>query len=369
MKNIVISDGLPSNNNGGPILLNQIINVLSEHNETLVFSTRNNGDNLKGFYATNLRPFREQRFLYKITSKLPLFFEVFMLARLYKIYVFLKDIYRIDEYKCLVILRGDAIFITYLLDLIGVKYSVFIPDGIEAEYDDKYLINKVKSKFYYTAIANSVAIGVTNVLAERKITGLVSKKACAIVRSFFVKHEFAKKNTVKIVFAGSHYASESIIAFAESLNLLSDHIEFELVTIAKTNILLNTQLNYCHTHYDWMNQNELNAVLKTCSIGYLPYSFNAKKKENMIMGFPGKLGLYCSHNLKIFAHCPDYSSLHNEMKGCSPVGLSCTSLDHQIIKSSLLQILEMSINELEYNKFYSENLSEEYFVKNLFKLV
>ena len=53
-----------------------------------------------------------------------------MVIRLFQINDFLKNKIKGKDYKCLVILRGDAIFITYLLDLIGVKYSVFIPDGI-----------------------------------------------------------------------------------------------------------------------------------------------------------------------------------------------------------------------------------------------
>ncbi|MDB4048308.1 hypothetical protein N9494_03460 [Polaribacter sp.] len=368
MKNIIFSDGLPSNNNGGPILLNQIFHTLSDRNETFIFSTRANGKNLKDFHSKNLRPFRELKLMYKLTSFIPLFFEVFMLIKLFQIYGLLKNKIKGKDYKCLVILRGDAIFITYLLDLIGVKYSVFIPDGIESEYDDKYLINKFKSKFYHTALKNSIAIGVTNSLAEQKIQGLVSNKPFSIIRTFFNKLDFSKNKKFKIVFAGSHYASESLIAFAKSLNLFNNLIDFEFITISKKNILINAKLNYSHSHYEWMNQVELNNILKTCDIGYLPYSFSAKKKDNMIMGFPGKLGLYCSHNLKIFAHCPKYSSLHNEINN-SPVGLSCSSLDHQIIKSMFLEIREMKINESDYNKFYSENISKEYFMKNLFELI
>lgn len=368
MKNIIFSDGLPSNNNAGPILLNQIFHTLSNRNETYIFSTRANGENLKNFHSKNLRPFRELKLIYKLTSFIPLFFELFMLIKLLQIYGLLKNKIKGEDYKCLVILRGDAIFITYLLDLISVKYSVFIPDGIEAEYDDKYLINKFKAKFYYKALKNSIAIGVTNSLAKKKIQDLVQNKSLYFLRPFFNKFKFSKNKKLKIVFSGSLYASESLISFAKTLNYFNDLIDFEFITISKKNILINTKLNFSHKHYKWMNQNELNKILKTCDIGYLPYSFSAKKKENMIMGFPGKLGHYCSHNLKIFAHCPKYSSLHNEINN-SPVGLSCSSLDYQIIKSSFLQIVEMKINESDYNKFYSKNLSKEFFVKNLFKLV
>jgi hypothetical protein len=368
MKNLIISDGLPSNNNAGSILLSQIFDTLSVRNETLIFSTRQNGEYSKGFYSKDLRPFREFKLIYKLTSLIPLFFEVFMLIKLFKIYGLLKNKIKGDDYKCLVILRGDAIFIAYLLDLIGVKYSVFIPDGIEAEYDDKYIINKFKSKFYHRALKNSIAIGVTNSLAEQKIQDIVQNKSFYILRPFFDKFNFSKNKKIKIVFSGSLYASESLIAFAKTLNHFIDFIDFEFITVSKKNILINTKLNFSHKHYNWMNQNELNKILKTCDIGYLPYSFSAKKKVNMIMGFPGKLGLYCGHNLKIFAHCPKYSSLHNEIVN-SPVGLTCSSLDERIIKSSFSQILEMKINKLEYNKFYSENLSKNYFVKNLFKLM
>ncbi|MDA8626064.1 hypothetical protein N9L21_00975, partial [Flavobacteriaceae bacterium] len=368
MKNLIISDGLPSEENAGPILLNQIYNSLSVCNKTIIYSTRANGEDSEDYYSKNLRPFRENKLIYKFTSFIPLFFELFMVIRLFQINDFLKKKIKDKQYKCLVILRGDAIFITYLLNLIGIKYSIYIPDGIEAENDDKYLVNKFKTKFYYIALKNSIAIGVTNSLAKKKIQDIVQNKSFYILRPFFNKFNFSKNKKIKIVFSGSLYASESLIAFAESLNLFNDLIDFEFITISKKNILINTNLNYSHKHYEWMNQNELNTILKTCDIGYLPYSFSAKKKDNMIMGFPGKLGLYCSHNLKIFAHCPKYSSLHNEINN-SPIGLSCSSLDHQVIKSSFLQIVEMQINESDYNKFYSENLSKEYFVKNLFKLI
>lgn len=368
MKNLIISDGLPSNDNAGPILLSQIFDALSVRNETLIFSTRQNGEYSKGFYSKDLRPFRQFKLIYKVSSFIPLFFEFFMLFRLFKIYRFFINKIKSESFKCLVILRGDAIFVSYLLTLINVKYSVFVPDGIEAEYDDKYLINKFKARFYYLALKNSIAIGVTNSLAKKNIENLVSNKLFSIIRPYYIKHNFLKNKKIKIVFAGSSYASDSLIAFAKTLNHFIDFIDFEFITVSKKNILINTKLNFNYRHYKWMNQNELNKILKTCDIGYLPYSFRAVKKKNMIMGFPGKLGLYCSHNLKIFAHCPKYSSLHNEIVN-SPVGLTCSSLDERIIKSSFSQILEMKINKLEYNKFYSENLSKNYFVKNLFKLM
>lgn len=308
---LIICDSLIGDKNAGQKLLRDIL-----ANERMygVISTRRSSEKVDKFYLhIRARYFREHRWLYYINR----FPGVLILAYVRMLLGILRNIQTLKKLGSMymVILRGDAILMSYvILRITKKRFVVFIPDGLKSEVRDGYIYDRLKSHCFHWLLDNCCGYYGASKHASEVYTSLREKKFLGVLRPAFPWKSCAetaeprKSDKLKILYAGSSYALETIKCFAEVLSSF-DHIEFYVAMEGDYKL---DSIGKNITYLGWLSQQELDVYADKMDMFYMPYSFKSRDRERMIVGYPGKLGNYLALNRNIIFHAPEYSSVFRE---------------------------------------------------------
>lgn len=266
---------------------------------------------------------------------------------------YLKQNFPLDNYQRVVITLSDLSLIMLASNFILNEKVRFIC------WDDYRYLSKnqklKKSDFDNLVIvfekimheAKYVSVMGQNMAEEYKID---PKRYVVIRNTAEVKKNKIQENQLKyinIVFCGSLYAKKEWNAFIKTLvknDFLVDGVRINvhfLGNYPKTKVIYNKKINY----HGFKIGNELNEIMKSMHIGYMPYWIDESYSLVAKTSFPSKLSFYLESNLFIFNHSPSYSEA-NKIIDKYNIGVNCNSLDQDIIYESLRQMV---------NNLFSEN--------------
>jgi len=298
------------------------------------------------YISFNTRLFRQYK-LYKLYRKVPLLEEILFYLRLPVMLFFLKRTLNKNNISdVLVIFRGDAIFtINQIIKILNIKPHIFIPDTIDAENDDKYLINLLKRKYYLQGLRNAKNFGAAGETMRDFLSQTYGKDVYILRNSASEinnkRDQIFDNNTIRIVFSGSLYARKSFEKFCCALDYLirTKKIAIEFIVVSHLNPFQKNRHSFQTKYYRWMEQQELGKLISDCDIAYLPYDFSQEKKIQMTYAFPSKIADYLVAGNPVFFHGPSYSSVipFVEKYNC---GIVCTTMETNQIANDLINLIK-----------------------------
>jgi hypothetical protein len=276
--------------------------------------------------------------------------------------------------KIIISLRSEVLIVAcdILLDLKIPTYGM-VEDTVERERDGSLILYWIKRYCYYKLIPKCQNIGVASENMLQYVKDRFNINSIILRPSYdlnFTADSISKRSQcIKILFAGSLYAKETLVAFIKALDVWcfkNTEVYFELY-IASHVFMRSSTKHLRVTNLGWLDKEDLLSMSKTMDFGYVPYSFKKEQKHAMSFAFPAKLGFYLSVGLPVILHGPWYSSLHsfNEQ---NQVGLSITTLNGD----DIIKILEgIFVNRdgdksLQYNarKCFLDKFTVDVFDKN-----
>lgn len=313
-----------------------------------------------------VRFFREYRFL-KYINRLPGVLFAAHVRMLIRILINIRTIKKFQGTH-LIVLRGDAILMSYVIHrVVGNRFIVFIPDGLNCELHDGYIYDAVKSYCFNWLLRNCCGyLGASRYssevyasLKEKNFLGLLRPpyQVDGVDRTPILRHS----EKLKVLYAGSSYAIETIRSFAKAISFV-DNIEFHVAMEGDYKLdSIGANIFYL----GWLSQQELDLYAIKMDILYMPYSFKSSDRERMIVGYPGKLGNYLELNRNIIFHAPEYSSIFREFNAIAPKWCLST-LDPSATK---IFISNLDIENKPLSSYYSVWKKESSLEMNLNNLM
>jgi hypothetical protein len=171
------------------------------------------------------------------------------------------------------------------------------------------------------------------------------------------------ENKLNIFFAGNTYAKNELLNFSKALEIFSHKSKLTITFYLASHGEYSTDSELLKIiNLGWVSQLKLKEYMDISHIAYLPYKFEEKFKHQMTFAFPGKGGFYISNNLPVFFHGPNYSSF-NQFLSDYPVGLSCDSLNPDIICSKLNEMIESNQKYQNFQKNCLQAFEEKFSAK------
>lgn len=372
-KILFLSNQLPHNFDAGGILYSDIIKKYGAPKFSfisLVHPIKLKDFNIKSKCVINqysLKIPRTSIFL-KILSKLPFIETIYTYINLLR---FRKEITQSIINKnfdaIFAPLRGEVLLLLpHILKNTNLPLYAMVEDTVEAEIKDPYFIYTQKKKNYYNLLSSVKSLGV----------------AGETMRDYFYKnyninstllrpsHErfsnvYPKKieNNLNIFFAGNTYAKNELINFIKALEIFTLKSKLNVTFYLASHGEYSTESELLKIiNLGWVPQLKLKEYMDISHIAYLPYKFEEKFKHQMSFAFPGKSGFYISNNLPIFFHGPNYSSF-NQFLSDYTVGLSCDSLNPEIICSKLNEMIESNQKYQNFQKNCLQAFEEKFSAK------
>ena len=139
-----------------------------------------------------------------------------------------------------------------------------------------------------------------------------------------------------IGFAGSMYAEDAWLALLRALDDADWVIAGRAIRLRLLTPII-TVVSWRPANIDFLgyrDATDVQSVLRTCDMAFLPQPFSPYLRELCEMAFPTKLSEYLSAGLPVLVLAPEYSALH-EFLAEHPVGTACASLDSVDIRNVL----------------------------------
>jgi glycosyltransferase involved in cell wall biosynthesis len=294
----------------------------------------------------SLRIWRGSR-LTKYFKRIPLIEELFYFLFLPVIIRDVKKFAENNNIKLVIgVFRADVLaIINKIDDQHRIPLLGYISDTVEAEYGDKPLIFRYKTKEYFKAIYHSRGIYVAG---ESMNTFIKSKfnKETSILRlgyesNFNIKRKVnIRCKEIKVFFSGSAYANKELELFVDTLSMfVKKHHEYSIILTTATTYSIKSNSEGIHiVNLGWVEERDLTKVMQDAHFGYVPYIFDKKCASQMTYAFPSKTGFYLSTGLPIFFHGPEYSSMSMFLEKY-PCGIFCSSMDQSVIIAHLEKMI------------------------------
>jgi hypothetical protein len=144
----------------------------------------------------------------------------------------------------------------------------------------------------------------------------------------------------RIAFCGSVYAEEewaALFGALDSIRWSSQGVPVRLIVAARElpRLKLNGPANV--TLLGWRSTEEVEALLRTCHAGYLPYWFAADYSESVRLCFATKLSSYLAADLPVLYHGPQDSAVADFIVRYQ-VGACCHTLNSANIVHSIADL-------------------------------
>ena len=374
MNNILfLSNQLPHNFDAGGILYSDIIEKYGEEKFSfisLVHPIKVKDFNIKSKRVINqysLKIPRTSIFL-KILSKLPFIETIYTHMNLLR---FRKEITHsiINENFDAIFapLRGEVLLLLpYILKNTNLPLYAMVEDTVEAEIKDPYFIYTQKKKNYYNLLSSVKSLGVAGETMRDYFKTNYNINSTLLRPSYErFSNVYPKKieNKLNIFFAGNTYAKNELLNFIKALEIFSHKSKLTITFYLASHGEYSTDSELLKIiNLGWVSQLKLKEYMDISHIAYLPYKFEEKFKHQMTFAFPGKGGFYISNNLPVFFHGPNYSSF-NQFLSDYPVGLSCDSLNPDIICSKLNEMIESNQKYQNFQKNCLQAFEEKFSAK------
>ena len=306
--------------------------------------------------------------LLKILSKLPFIETIYTYINLLRLRKEITDSIINENFDAIFApLRGEVLLLLpHILKNTNLPLYAMVEDTVEAEIHDPYLIYNQKKKNYYNLLSSVKSLGVAGESMRNYFYNNYNINSTLLrpsYKQFSNVHSKKIENHLNVFFAGNTYAKTELINFIKALEIFALKSNLNVTFYLASHGEYTTKSELLKIiNLGWIPQLKLKEYMDISHIAYLPYKFEEKFKHQMSFAFPGKSGFYISNNLPVFFHGPTYSSF-NQFLSDFAVGLSCCSLDPEIICSKLNEMIESNENYQNFQKNCLQAFGEKFSTK------